>query len=137
MAAVITVKGYFGEDDGDSREGKVTVRYLFRGTNGVLSIAFPGRYGVDLPSQRIERMVAQTRREARRHEPLKTIECEGTIDGYYTAQRGGSRPVKISTWLRSRGGFESLTVEIGHMGQISVPWGDIERMILQERKYYV
>ncbi|MCL2056645.1 MAG: hypothetical protein FWH02_05435 [Oscillospiraceae bacterium] len=137
MSSGTTVKGYFGEEHGGSTEGKIAVSLASRGVNGTLSIKFAGRYGVLVPYKPIEQLAALARREAKQVEPQRTVEKQTDIDGFYCDSHVKLRPGTVRAWVRSRRGFDTLTVEFGQMGQISMPYGEIESLILRERRNYV
>jgi len=136
MASEVKVKGYFGEESGGSLEGIVAVRFVTRGMAGTLTIEYLGRYGVTVPYKTVEQFAAIARRKAKLAGANQTTEEAVNIDGFYSD--GGTRmlPGKVEMWLRSKRGFETLTVEFGRRGQISLPYAVVEDLIHRERRHY-
>jgi hypothetical protein len=133
MGKAVRVTGYFGEPNGKSHQGVVSVSYYSHGTNDTLCVAFDGAYQVDMPFRPIESIIMQVRR-AIPTSLLPTVEGSCVVRGYYSDGATRLVPGQTNVWLRVRDGMEMLTVEFSQAGQISIPFAPVEKMIASERR---
>lgn len=104
---------------------------------GSLSVSLVGHYRVDIAFHAIRQLAASVRSAAARAQSHETVEQAAETQGYYTAGKLRMKPGKVSLWLRSHRGFESLTLEYGGYGQISLPYSAVETLVKMERRNLV
>lgn len=127
------ISGFYGHPNGKSEEGKVCVTYISRGISGTLSIAFEGKYQVDIVYWRILGMIDAVRTE---HiffsSASRTIEKSMTVEGFGTDAISGRQKGPVTVWFRKNGVIEMLSLAFEERGQISIPFAPIEKIIRAE-----
>lgn len=129
MAKSITVGGFYS--DNNERPQKVTVGLTISGIGmgETLTIDCKGYYRVSVPYRPIEKMAAEARRTLRTTdgtvEPTTMLQAH---DGLYRSS--------AQIWIRANREFEMLSVEFEGMGQISVAFAPVEKLVRAERGSY-
>ncbi len=122
-----TVKGYFSAHGKKPQPCEVSIALDGYGLHERLTADCRGAYRVVFPYRPAEKLAGELRRKMRdepgEYELSVTLEAD---DGHL---HSGSATV----WLRGNISFEMLTVELGGMGQISVPYSTVEALVRLER----
>lgn len=129
MAKTITIGGFYSGRDARPQEARVGITISGTGMGESLTIDCKGYYRVSLPYRPIEKMALETRRQLRNTDGIlePTILLEGH-DGLYWS--------RAQVWIRANSTFEMLSVEFEDLGQISVAYAPVEKMVRAERGSY-
>ena len=134
MAKAIRLNGYFGETNGGTTQGAVTVTYVLHGTTETLSVLFEGRYQVDVPFRQISVLAAQARLGLAWK---SSCELELQLNGYYSDSLVRLRSGVVNVWFRCNRSVEMLTLSFEQKEQISLPYAPVAAMVNAERSWTV
>ena len=130
MGRKIILGGFFGGDFDKPEAVNLAVTITGSGMSEMLVLECQGQYGLTVPYRPIERLAREAFSQSAQH--VNAVEPSVRIPAQSADRKKGT----VTAHMRMRGNFMMLTLEYMEMGQMSVPFAPIEKMVRAERSTY-